>query len=271
MFGTEFQLSSDAADVVIFLYLVLRFGFTGSPGIFGRLMQGVQFSHRPFSPSDTLWDASTPLCAEVFVDDGMFLEAKIGQRMELSTNVWGNGSDLILGDGSISKKKLSSEWTWETKLVLLGYMADLEEDTISLPDSKILGAVNLIQSPEFNPGCRTLTLHSAQELRGCSNHWSKTGRVWNWLTEPVNQMLACVDSENIWIRCGDWGKWTAFRSVIQFILDLSADQVLWRTLLTGCFSELVGVRSGPPYPSLLIPTYGFQGMRPLPVSGGGWV
>ena len=42
MFGAECQLSSDPDDVVIFFYLVLPFGFTGSPGIFGRLMQGVQ-------------------------------------------------------------------------------------------------------------------------------------------------------------------------------------------------------------------------------------
>ena len=79
-------------------------------------MQGAQFFHRPFSPPNTLWNASTPLCAEVFVDEGMFLEAKIRQRIELSTNVWGNGSDLILGDWSISKKKLSHEGTWGRSL-----------------------------------------------------------------------------------------------------------------------------------------------------------
>ena len=169
MFGTEFQLSGDTMDVVIFFYLVLPFGFTGSPGIFGRLMQGVQTYHRSYTPSNSLWGDSKPLHAEVFVDDGMFLEAQVGQRMEIATQVWGTGSDLILGDGSISKKKLGTEGTWEKKLVLLGYLVDLEEDTISLPDPKILGAVNLIRSVEFNPGCRTLTLHAVQELRGCMN------------------------------------------------------------------------------------------------------
>ena len=163
MFGAEFQLSSDPADVVIFFYLVPPFGFSGSSGIFGRLVQGVQFPHRSFSPSNTLWGDSTPLRADVFVDDGMFLEAKIGQRTELPTNVWGTGSDLVLGAGSISKKKLLPGGTWGKKLVLLGYMVDLEEDTISLPDPKILGAANLIRSPEFNPGRRTLSLHSVQE------------------------------------------------------------------------------------------------------------
>ena len=145
--------------------------------------------------------------------------------------------------------------------VLLGYVVDLEEDAISSPAPKIIGATNLIQSPEFNTGCRTLTLQSVQELRGCINHWSKTWRVWNWLTEPANQMIDCTDSAHIWTRRHDWEKWHAFWAVIQFIRDLSSGRALWRTLFTGRFSELVGLHREATPPPLLVPTSGFPEMR----------
>lgn len=105
---------------------------------------------------------------EAFVDDGMFLEPKIGQRMDLSALAWECGTDLILGLGAISKRKLATEGTWEKQLILLGYHVGIEEATSSLPAPKIVGPINLIHSPEFNPGCRTLTLHAVQELRGRS-------------------------------------------------------------------------------------------------------
>ena len=44
LFSTEFSVRAHGEDVcVIFFYMVLPFGFTGSPGIFGRMMQGVKW------------------------------------------------------------------------------------------------------------------------------------------------------------------------------------------------------------------------------------
>ena len=62
-------------------------------------------------------------------------------------------------------------------------------------------------------------------------------------------MLACVDSNIIWVRRNDWGKWTAFWAVSQFIRDLPSDQALRRTLFTGRFSELIGIRREVKLPS----------------------
>ena len=50
--------------------------------------------------------------------------------------------------------------------MLMGFDVDLKNDLISLPYPKILGELNLINAPEFNPGCQTIGLRSAQELRG---------------------------------------------------------------------------------------------------------
>lgn len=139
MFGTEIQLSSDPTDVVILSYIALPYGFTGSPGIFGRLMQGAKLYHRLFSPDNPLLGATTPLSDEVFSVDGMSLGAQIGHRAELPTGVWETGADLFLGVGAISKRNLLSEGTWGHELVFLGYLANLAEDTISPPTLRSWG------------------------------------------------------------------------------------------------------------------------------------
>ena len=194
------------------------------------------------SPRIIIYGTGHSFEAEVFAGDGMFLEALVGRRCDQTVDVWGRGAELFFDTGAISKKKIKVEGTWETNLVLLGYEVDLASNTISLPGPKILGAVNIIQKAEFNPGSRALSVHSVKELRGCTNHWCNTGHIWRWLAEPVNQVLPQADPSGIWIRCDDWAKWKAFWAGIQFIRDLTSDFVEWSRLFTGRFPDLVGIQ-----------------------------
>ena len=171
----------------------------------------------------------------------MFLDALVGHRGDQTVEVWERGDGLFFGTGAISQEKIAAEGTWETKLALLGFEVDLSLNTISLPGPKIIGAINIIEKDEFNPGCRILSVQHVQELRGCMKHWCSAGRIWRWLTEPVNQILPHADPSGIWIRCDDWAKWTAFWAVIRFIRDLASDHLDWGRLFTGRFSDLVGV------------------------------
>ena len=104
MFGTEFDIDGDRTDALVFFYLVLPFGFAGSPVIFGRVMDAVQYYHQSFVLACPEWNDSPPFHADVFVDDGMFLEAAIGHRQDKSVLVWGRGADLFFGLEAISKK-----------------------------------------------------------------------------------------------------------------------------------------------------------------------
>ena len=117
------------------------------------------------SPRIIIYGTGHSFEAEVFAGDGMFLEALVGRRCDQTVDVWGRGAELFFDTGAISKKKIKVEGTWGTKLALLGYEVDLASNTISLPGPKILGAVNIIQKAEFNPGCRTLSVQSVQGLR----------------------------------------------------------------------------------------------------------
>ena len=80
MFGTEYELDCSIDDTILFFYLCLPFGFSGSPGIFGGIMEAVQFYRRSFIPCFPVWGDSLPFTDEVFVGDWMLSEASIGRR-----------------------------------------------------------------------------------------------------------------------------------------------------------------------------------------------
>ena len=218
------------------------FGFDGSPGISGRIMETVLFYRQSFSSRARSGMDPHPFYADVFVDDGMFVEESVGRRQEKSAQVWGRGADLFFGTGARSARKLELEGQWLRDLVLMGYYDDLQNDLISFPCPEILGAAHLINTPEFDSRCQAIILRSIRELRGRINRWGNACYIWRRLTEPVNQMMNQVDASGIWIRCADWGKWSDFWSVVQFIRDLTSGYAFFAKLFTGCFSELSGIR-----------------------------
>ena len=104
LFGTEFMLNTASGENLIFFYLVPPFGFTGSPGVFGRLMQAAQYFHRCHIHPDPERNGVDHLSAEVYADDGMFRELLLGDRPHISVEVWELGVRLFLGVTGISTK-----------------------------------------------------------------------------------------------------------------------------------------------------------------------
>ena len=90
----------------------------------------------------------------------------------MSASVRGNGAMMLVGEGPISAKKLLSEWAWPDDVLLLGFYVRLQTDTIEPPpsDPKILGDVNLANSPVLNHGNYTMDLRIIQEPRGRMCH-----------------------------------------------------------------------------------------------------
>lgn len=93
-------------------YLVLPFGFSVSPGIFGRVVDAFRGYRLSFIPARPSWNDSVPFSADVCADDGLFLEASIGHRQQQSVEIWGRGAVLFYGAGAISEKKLRVEGAW---------------------------------------------------------------------------------------------------------------------------------------------------------------
>lgn len=140
------------------------------------------------------------------------------------------------------RRSYASKGRGGVELILLGLNVHMEDVVISLPEPKILGAINLINAAESNPGWRTISLRIIQDLRGFINHWANAGYIWRMLTEPIYQMMNNVDISGVWIRRSGWGNWAAFWSVIQFSRDLTVDFSSRRLLFTGNVSELVGIQ-----------------------------
>ena len=110
LFSTEFPVCAHGEETnVIFFYMVLAFGFTGSPGIFGRVTQGVKWLHAQFAPDNPLRNGAHTFRSEIFFNDGMFIEACLGNRAQQNVEKWEWCETQILGHTAISKKKLDLE------------------------------------------------------------------------------------------------------------------------------------------------------------------
>ena len=98
----------------------------------------------------------------------MCLEVKIGDRPQISAEVWGIGARLFFGPTGISLEKLEPGGRWATDLLLLGAHVDLNADLVALLNPKIAGASNLINGKVFDRGNCVVSLHDIQESRGTS-------------------------------------------------------------------------------------------------------
>ena len=74
MLDTEFILGDADAENFLFFYLVLPFGFAGSPGVFGRAVKAVGWFHHQRAPIDALQNGNINFRIAVYVDDGVFVE-----------------------------------------------------------------------------------------------------------------------------------------------------------------------------------------------------
>ena len=81
---------------------------------------------------------------------------------------------MVIGADALNKEKLGVEGLWSSKQIVLGYELDLNLFTITLPDAKIIGAQNLLDSACFDPGNRIVTLRGIQALRGNMTHWQES-------------------------------------------------------------------------------------------------
>ena len=79
-------------------FLVLPFGFVGSPGYFCMFTDVIQALHRSFPPADKSWSTEMIYEAEMFVGDAMFIEPSLGARLSESVRSWEWACMFLLGE-----------------------------------------------------------------------------------------------------------------------------------------------------------------------------
>ena len=178
---------------LICIYLVMPFGWNGSPANFARfgdaitlarqqcgLRRGDRHLHHSFRP-------------RTYADDGIFIEINARRRLNATAACWGFFAKCILGLGATSDGKLAQEGTWESQKILIGFAFYLRHLTISLPENKRDGAEIFCVSLSDERGPHFLTLLEAQQLRGYLEHFQTTNEMWKIVKGPTDRLLSCAD------------------------------------------------------------------------------
>ena len=85
----------------------------------------------------------------LYVDDGIFVEVNVPGRLRATPQCWEYLVSGVLGLGAINTDKLGEEGAWGSQQILLGFVFNLDNLTITSPDEKIDGA-NVLFSHLFH-------------------------------------------------------------------------------------------------------------------------
>eukprot|EP00972_Heterocapsa_arctica_P076884 11340636-Heterocapsa_arctica.AAC.1 len=105
------------------------------------------------------------------MDDGIFVEPRLGLRPWAAASVFEEGLTKLLGPKAFNLKKLEEEGEFDTKALLWGLGYDTEAGTCSLPEQKLLKGAHLITESCFDPGNWRIKLLDVQRLRGNATYW----------------------------------------------------------------------------------------------------
>ena len=115
------------------------FGFCGSPGYFCMIADAIQDVRRSYGPSNFLINGDIPYAAELFFDDAMFAEPRLGTRQGVNAGRWGRSRVGLLGLGSLIVGKIGLECFRPQEQIAMGFCIDTANYTISLRASKVGG------------------------------------------------------------------------------------------------------------------------------------
>ena len=221
------------ADDVMVCYLALPFGWNGSTGAFatdGDFIREVVCGYRSSTPQ---WESDLPFAVEVFADDLMLIEPRLGRRLDMTSSSVDWAVKQCLGFGAISGKKLNVEGHWAMQHVLLGFEVDVNLGKINLPDEKVEGARRLILQEIYDPGCKIVTVKAMLELRGNFTHWSMSNTVWTYCARPIDLLLGYADEAQVWTQCENEEIWRAYWNTMEWLRDLCKVDGGWKKLFAG--------------------------------------
>ena len=155
-------------DDLVCVYLAMPFGWNGDPAHFARFGDAATRAHRRCGP---LWATSTLMRhafhSFMYVEDGIFVEVDVPERLSSTTRCWGYLAKGILGKNAINEEKLEEEeGKWEPHQIILGFVINVDLLTISLHEEEIAGAGVLIAHLTTLMGSQVITLLEVQQLRG---------------------------------------------------------------------------------------------------------
>ena len=182
-FGGQF-FGTGHDEAVVFLYLFPPFGWRASPGYFSLVGNAITAAHSDCTPRANERGGNGQSESQIFADDAIFIEPKMGYRLENVAWCWEYVCCRMLGPPAINREKLDLEGKWEESQIILGFDVNVEKLTIELPKVKISNANESIMNNMIGHGKRVVTVKCVQNLRGLFNHWRYSGRFWHHFRRP---------------------------------------------------------------------------------------
>ena len=215
-------------------YLVMPFGWNGSPAHFARFGDAVTRAHNKCGLgrlSHTLMRHARR--SVLYVDDGIFIEVNMRERLSGTTACWGHLTKGVLGADATNLDKLDEEGHWESQKILLGFTFDLSRLAITLPEEKMAGVRILLDHFFDVKRSQVMQLLEVQQLRGHMEHFRSTNEVWGIVKGPLALCLVSQMKSDVMSDFPNPAVWENFRDPLSIIETQCRDEDTWRALFEG--------------------------------------
>ena len=152
--------------MITMIFLVLSFGWRGSPGEWMVWAWAALLHHAHFRPEQPWRDGPERFMAWALMDDTILVEPQLGARPWLSGQAFEEGVKLMMGPEAINEDKKAEEGEFSTKCKAWGIMLDTVEDTAAIPRSRLDKCRKLLAEPALASGNKDISLLDLQRVRG---------------------------------------------------------------------------------------------------------
>ena len=117
------------------------------------------------------------------IDDGLFIELRIGDRMRRSITEWEGMAKGMLSPDAINKEK-EEEGDRKDEQLFLGFVINASSMTIAFPGEKRAGATVLFGELFRQFGSRIMRPLTIRRLRGNIERFRTTNILWSFPPAP---------------------------------------------------------------------------------------
>ena len=110
---SEYDGQEEEGDLLL-IYLVLSFGWSGSPGEWTPWAMAILQIFQSFKPAHPTRDGPERFRAWALVDDGVMVEPMLGIRPWLAGSLYESAAKRLLGPDAMNQEKNDLEGTWRS-------------------------------------------------------------------------------------------------------------------------------------------------------------
>jgi hypothetical protein len=134
MFATELPAEELGLEgMMLLLFMVLTFGWIGSPGNYMAFAWGCKQYHEAATPERQIWHDAVPFRNLTFTDDTILVEPEIGIRPQLSAQANKRAIHVFFGPDALNEEKMDEEGEFRISHLIWGMRYDTESRTIAYP------------------------------------------------------------------------------------------------------------------------------------------